>query len=640
MYVIGTAGHVDHGKSTLVRALTGIDPDRLREEKLREMTIDLGFAWLRLPNGESVGFIDVPGHRDFINNMLAGVGGIDAVLLIIAADEGVMPQTREHLAILDLLSVTHGVVALTKTDLADSEEWIELVTADVSETLEGTTLEGAPIVPVSARDGTGLDDVVSALTEMLSRVEPRLDRGRPRLPIDRVFTISGFGVVVTGTLTDGYFGVGQEVEIQPSGRRARVRGLQTHQEKIERAAPGNRVAMNLSGISKDNLVRGEVVTIPGQLHPTMLADVRLRYLPDAGRALRHNTQLMFFSGASETVGRVRLLDRDKLSPGDTGWVQFRLQDPQPLVMGDRFIVRVPSPPMTVGGGVVVDPHPGRKHHRLHPEVIKRLETLAQGSPADMLLQDLERRGPTTTRELLAGGLGDAAQVVIEELVRDRNAVTLDAGFEQRAQGVPIADTLRPNTLLASHTWWSTTRGLLEQMLSSYHRQYPLQLGMSREAIRSGLGLQPKVFDALMDRARAESLILGEGALVRFPSHEVHLSPEQQQKVDVLLRQFRHQPYAPPSVKDCAQTVGEDVLGALLQRADLLQVSSDVVFLPETYEDVKARVSDYLVQNGSITLAQVRDIFGTSRKYAQALIEYLDSQGVTKRVGDSRVLRQA
>jgi selenocysteine-specific elongation factor len=313
------------------------------------MTIDLGFAWITLPNGEPVGIVDVPGHRDFIENMLAGVGGIDAALFVVAADEGVMPQTREHLAILDLLGVGTGTVVLTKIDVAESEEWVELVAADVSETLEGTVLAGAPIVYVSARTGQGLDELTAALQEMLAQVEPRRDRGRPRLPVDRVFTISGFGTVATGTLADGSFEVGQEVEVLPRGLKARVRGLQTHKQKVERAVPGSRVAMNLSGIGKANLKRGDVVTLPGWLRSTVLVDVQLRYLPDAQRPLRHNTQLKLFSGAAETMARVRLLGQDRLPPGQSGWAQLRLQEPVALVKGDRFIVRVPSPPATVGG---------------------------------------------------------------------------------------------------------------------------------------------------------------------------------------------------------------------------------------------------------------------------------------------------
>jgi selenocysteine-specific elongation factor len=640
MHVIGTAGHVDHGKSTLVHALTGIDPDRLREEKEREMTIDLGFAWLTLPSGESVGIVDVPGHRDFIENMLAGVGGIDAALFVIAVDEGIMPQTREHLAILDLLGIHTGVVALTKMDLAESEEWIELVTADVSETLEGTALEDAPIVPVSARTGQGLDGLTLALQEMLAQVEPRRDRGRPRLPIDRVFTISGFGTVVTGTLTDGSFEVGQEVEILPRGFKARVRGLQTHKQKVGRAVPGGRVAMNLSGLSKADLKRGDVVTTPGWLRPTVLVDVQLRYLPDtlrpgSGQAphpLRHNAQLKFFSGAAETIARVRLLGQDTLSPGQSGWVQLRLQEPLPLVKGDRFIVRTPSPPATVGGGVVVDPHPGRKHRRFRPEVLIRLETLGQGSPAEILLQALERRGPTVARDLLtASGVGEAAPQALAQLLNEGQAVSL--GLQTDIQQLATSAQL-----LVTRAWWSTLVDRLSRELSAYHQKFPLRAGMPREALRSGLKLEAKTFNAVMARAVAEGLVADEGATVRLPSHAVRFTAEQQRQVDALLAGFRRQPYATPSVKESAAVVGDEVLGVLVSRGDLVQLSPEVLLLPEIYEEMTARVRQHIEREGRITLAQVRDMFGTSRKYAQALLEHLDEAGVTKRVGDERVLR--
>ncbi|HDN79064.1 MAG TPA: selenocysteine-specific translation elongation factor, partial [Chloroflexi bacterium] len=299
MYVIGTAGHVDHGKSALVKALTGIDPDRLKEEKEREMTIDLGFAWFALPNGEKVGIVDVPGHKDFIDNMLAGVGGIDAALLVVAADEGVMPQTREHLAILDLLEVKAGLVALTKIDLVDDQEWLEMVEEEVKDCLKGTVLDGAPVVRVSAKTGEGLEKLAQELQKVLQHTSPRADLRRPRLSIDRVFTISGFGTVVTGTLIDGRLQVGQEVEILPQGLKARIRGLQSYKEKINEAKPGSRVAVNLSGVEKNQLSRGDVLTIPGWLLPTTLVDVHLRYLADAPYPLAHNTQVKFFSGAAE-----------------------------------------------------------------------------------------------------------------------------------------------------------------------------------------------------------------------------------------------------------------------------------------------------------------------------------------------------
>ena len=639
MHVIGTAGHVDHGKSTLVHALTGIDPDRLREEKEREMTIDLGFAWLTLPNGESVGIVDVPGHRDFIENMLAGVGGIAAALFVVAADEGVMPQTREHLAILDLLGVGTGVVAMTKVDLAESEEWVELVAADVSKTLEGTVLEDAPIVPVSARTGQGLDELLVALQEALAQVEPNRDRGKPRLPIDRVFSISGFGTVVTGTLTDGCFEVGQEVEVLPPGSSTRVRGLQTHKQKVERAMPGSRVAMNLSGVSKADIKRGAVVTIPGWLRPTVLVDVQLRYLPNAQRPLRHNTQLKFFSGATETMARVRLLGQDTLPPGQSGWAQLRLQEPVSLVKGDRFIVRIPSPPETVGGGIVVDPHPGRKHRRFRPEVMARLETLARGSPAEVLLQALERRGPTPIRELLsASDLGDAGPEALRRLLDEGQALLLGSEVSVQYPVSSVQQLASSNQLFAARAWWSGLSDRISRELSAYHQRFPLRAGMGREALRSGLRLEAKVFNAVMARAAAEGLIADEGAIVRLPSHAVRFNPEQQQRVDVLLARFHRQPYTTPSVKESIVTVGEDVLGVLIGRGDLVQVSPDVLFLPETYGEMMAHIRAHIEREGSITLAQVRDMFETSRKYAQAILEHMDEVGVTKRLGDERVLR--
>jgi selenocysteine-specific elongation factor len=627
VHVIGTAGHVDHGKSTLVQALTGINPDRLREEQEREMTIDLGFAWLTLPNGESVGIVDVPGHRDFIENMLAGVGGIDAALFVIAADEGVMPQTREHLAILDLLRIPGGVVALTKIDLIDDPDWLELVQADVSEALQGTVLDGAPIIPVSARTGQGLAELTAALQEVLARTPPRPDRGRPRLWIDRVFTIGGFGTVVTGTLVDGHLEVGQEVEILPRGLRARIRGLQTHKTRIQRAVPGSRVAINLTGISKQDLARGDLVTTPGWLRPTTLADVRLDLLRDAPFPLKHNAFVKFFCGSAETVARVRLLGTETLAPGESGWVQLELDDPLPLVRGDRFIIRVPSPAVTVGGGEVVDPNPGRKHRRFRPEVLARLETLARGTPAEVLLQTLERRGPLTVRDLLeVSGLGEAAPEALAELFSTGDAVVLDAVPEPA-----------PARLVVSRSWWSATTARMRDELAAYHARYPLRPGMSREELRSALRLDPRAYNGLLARAAADGLIVDEAATVRLPEHQVRFTPQQQQAVDDLLARFRAAPYATPSVKEAAALVGEEVLGVLLARGDLVQVSPEVLFLRETYEEMVERIRTHIQQQGSITLAQVRDLFQTSRKYAQALLEYLDGVGVTRRVGDERVL---
>ncbi len=632
MHVIGTAGHVDHGKSTLVKALTGIDPDRLKEEKEREMTIDLGFAWLTLPGGESVGVVDVPGHKDFIKNMLAGVGGIDAALFVIAADEGVMPQTREHLNILDLLQVRAGVVALTKVDLVDDEEWLELVHADVAEALEGTSLEEARIIPVSARTGQGLPELLDELSRLLSEVEPRADRGRPRLPVDRVFTIAGFGTVVTGTLADGSLRVGQEVEIQPQGMKARIRGLQTHKEKVEIAVPGSRVAINLTGVDKDEVRRGDVVTAPGWLRPTLLTDVRLKCLDDAPKAMRHNASVEFFSGAAEVMARVRLLEDDLLRPGQEGWAQIALASPVPLVKGDRFVIRRPSPSLTIGGGFVVNPHPGRRHRRRRPDIIAQLETAAHGTPEEILLQILESPPPREVKELIgkSGLPQETAQEVLGNLREEGRILVLGSAADK--------GRIKPQAHVTTPRAWQRLAGEVTALLSAYHEQYPARVGMPREEVKSRLKLSPRLFNEVIQKVVSEERVVADEATLRLPSHQPHFRPEDQKKVDALLAAFRRSPYATPSVKECVEAVGEEALNALLDQGVLVKVSSEVVFLSETYQEMVARVSDFIRENGSITVAQVRDMFSASRKYALALMEHLDQVRVTKRVGDERVLR--
>ena len=398
MRVIGTAGHVDHGKSTLVAALTGIHPDRLKEEQQREMTIELGFAWLNLPNGEEVGIVDVPGHRDFIENMLAGVGGIDAALFVVAADEGVMPQTREHLAILDILQIENGVIVLTKVDLIDDPEWLDLVEADVHQVVQTTSLANAPILRVSARSGQGLDELKLAIQSTLAQKPPRPDLNRPRLPIDRVFTIAGFGTVVTGTLVDGTLRVGDEVELLPGGLRSRVRNLQSHKKKEDMAVPGSRTAVNLAGLDVDQVQRGMLVTHPGKYQPTQRIDCHFRLLADASAPILHNSEVKFFVGASEVVARLRLLGTEQLNPGEEGWLQLELQTPVVAVRGDRYILRRPSPGETLGGGVVVDAQPTRRHKRFDAAILKKLEAYRGGSPLDVLLQASLTMGAASLRE--------------------------------------------------------------------------------------------------------------------------------------------------------------------------------------------------------------------------------------------------
>jgi selenocysteine-specific elongation factor len=642
MHVIGTAGHVDHGKSTLVEALTGIDPDRLREEKEREMTIVLGFAWLTMPDGEPVGIVDVPGHQDFIRNMLSGVGGIDAALLVIAADEGVMPQTREHLAILDLLGVRGGVIALTKTDQVEDHEWLELVEADVADQVEGTVMEDAPIIPVSAHTGEGLDALVSALAACLRDIPPRADLGRPRLPVDRVFTISGFGTVVTGTLIDGTFRLGQEVEVLPSARSARIRGLQTHKTQIEEALPGSRVAINLVGIGKDEIQTGDVVTTPGWLEPTQLVDAQLHYLASASRPLRHNRQVDFFCGAVEMPARIRLLGVETLAPGETGWVQIRLSAPAVVARGDRFIVRRLSPSATIGGGVILDPAPRRRYRRFRPEVIDRLKTLAHGSPDEIVQEALVRREPREVRTLLSelALSRESALEALQRLIDERKVLVID---EVTVEGIDLAQAGMQTRYVVSTAGWRRVRDWIQDALAGYHRSYPLRRGMSREELRSRLQeqvpeLSGRLFNQIVARASAEGTIEGDETSLWSRGHVVRFTPDQQARVDAVLEAFRADPYATPSVSDCIEELGEEVFHALLEQGALVRIHPDVVFAPEALEKMKEGVTELIRAEGSVTIAQVRDLFRTSRKYAVALMEYLDQEHVTRRMGDVRVLR--
>jgi selenocysteine-specific elongation factor len=621
MRVIGTAGHVDHGKSTLVQALTGTHPDRLKEEREREMTIDLGFAWLTLPSGEAVGIVDVPGHIDFIENMLAGVGSLDAALFVIAADEGVMPQTREHLAILDLLKINAGVVALTKIDLVDAD-WLELIQLDVQEALRGTALASAPIVPVSARSGKGIPELLATLDQIVQQRSPRLDRGRPRHAIDRIFSVAGFGTVVTGTLIDGSLRVGDEVVILPQNLSARIRGLQTHKTKLETAVPGSRVAINLSGIDLADVQRGNVVTKPGWLSPTVLFDAQFEHLTSSPRPLAHNAEVKLFHGAAEVSAHVRLLNDEQLAPGRTGWVQFALREPLALVKGDRFIARLPSPSITLGGGVVIDPQPGRRHRRFKPEVVARLKTLARGTPAELLLKALEAGGPITSADLFkrAALSGVEAQVALRELLEMQQARQLKTDLYIATGG------------------WAALHTKISGELGAYHTANPLKIGMPREEMKSRLGLDTKTFNVIMEQAVQENIVAATGSVLHAPDFAIVFKPEQQKAIEVLIGKFRAAPWNTPLPKDAEQIVGIDVLAALIDQGRLIKLSEEVLLLAETYRSGVEEIRAYLIAHKTITVAQVRDLFNTSRKYALALMEYLDAQGITKRAGDERVLR--
>jgi len=617
MFVLGTAGHIDHGKSVLVHALTGIDPDRLREEKERGMTIDLGFAWLKLPSGREVGIVDVPGHERFIKNMLAGVGGIDLALLVVAANEGVMPQTREHLAILELLRIQKGVVAITKKDLVD-DEWLSLVKMEIEELLAPTALSHASIIAVSAVTGEGLPDLTSAIDAVLSTIEPKRDLGRPRLPIDRAFTIAGAGTVVTGTLIDGSLTVGQKVEIIPAGLKSRLRGLQTHKAPVNVATPGSRVAANLVGIATSELQRGDVLTNPGWLIPTTRLTAKLRLLPYLHHPLRHNATLSLHTGATEAIVKVRLLEKEELKPGEDTWVQLKLGKPIAVIDGDHFIIR--SPTETLGGGDIVDSH-AKRLRRFRPAVIQSLRIRAEGTAEEIVTALLETKQSVELPRLLAlcSLLPSEVQSVLEVLIQQGKVVSIGQG---------------KHTLLLTKPYWERLTKNAIAIVQDYHRRFPARLGMPK--VELGGQMKLGVYSSIaIQRLGDEGVLIAKGATVCLPSHQIKLTPAQQANIDAFLHSLAQNPYSPPS-----KLIPEpDLLNLLIERRQVVKVSSSVVLSASAYDEMVDRVTSLIRTEGKITLAKVRDLFNTSRKYAQALLEHLDEKRITRRVGDERVLWQ-
>jgi selenocysteine-specific elongation factor len=616
---------VDHGKSTLVKALTGIDPDRLAEEKARAMTIDLGFAWLTLPGGQRVSVVDVPGHERFIKNMLAGVGGIDAALLVIAADEGPMPQTDEHLAILDLLGVDRGVIVLTKVDAVDAD-WLDLVREEVRERVAGTSLADAPIVPVSALNGEGLPALHAALQEVLAASAGKSHANAPRLPVDRVFSVSGFGTVVTGTLSGGSIAIGDELRLYPHDRRVRVRGLQSHQQKVTEALPGSRTAVNLSGITVEEIARGDVLAPPGLMVPSQRLDARLQLLPDSPLSLKQNAEVDFFIGAAELPARITLLDRDLLEPGHTAWVQLRFRSPIASMKNDRFIIRRASPSETIGGGDVIDPNPVR-HRRFRAETLQALETLAAGSPDEILLHELEQR-PQEIRDLRSHTPGlDANQVdeALAQLVAEGDVVVLGARDRPASPG---------DFVLAS-SLWDATLDRLKDIVRGYHASQPARPGIAREEARSRMnGLPARLFDDLIASAAASGAVVDDGATIRLPDFRVSLAPARRASADAFVAAARAQPFAPPGPHEFA--LDPETLGALEHLGEIEKIADGVYFTPDAWRQLVTDTLGFIDEHGTMTLAQFRDHFGTSRKYAQAALEHLDRLKYTRRVGDDRV----
>lgn len=625
--IIGTAGHIDHGKTALIKALTGTDTDRLKEEKKRGITIELGFAWLPLDTGERAGIVDVPGHEKFIKNMLAGAGGIDMVLLVVAADDGAMPQTREHLGILRLLDIRFGIVVITKCDLVE-EEWLELVREDVKKAVEGTFLENSPIVSVSSHTGEGLEKLKKEINRLAAAVQNK-DITKPwRMPVDRVFTIDGFGTVVTGTMIEGTAAEGDEVEVYPSGLKSRIRNLQVHSVSVPRAYAGQRVAINLGGLKKEDLVRGDTVAQAGSLRNSMMLDVRLHILSDAGRTVKNGSWLHFYHGARETLCKVALLDAEALSPGQSGYAQLRFGEEVAVKAGDHYVVRFYSPLETVGGGVVLDAFP-EKHRRNSKKTLEALAVLESGSGEDKLLQVIR----DNARKFLSMQQLQKASGLDKEAFDGQMEALLQQGRAMLVADVPVdADTIRQ--------LGERARDALEQ----FHREFPLKAGMKADEFKNRLapGQKSALGDALMERFQAAGILKCGADIVALAGFEPNYSPQVRELREGLEKLYRAAGFEPPAEEEAldrfpGRKEAPAVLDALIDEGTLVVGAPKLYFHREACQRAVDMIQKHMAANPNMTLAEFRDMAGTSRKYALALLDYLDRARVTKKVGDARVL---
>lgn len=628
MYILGTAGHVDHGKSSLIAALTGTHPDRLKAEIAREMTIELGFASMTLPNNEEIGIIDVPGHRDFIGNMLAGIGGIDAVLLVVAADEGVSAQTREHLAIIDLLEIKRGIVILTKTDLISEPDWLQLVEMDIRDILKPTFLADAPILPVSSRSGSGLPELIEEIQVTLKTIPNRKDLGKPRLPVDRVFTLTGFGTVVTGTLLDGSFKVGDEIVCLPSGKNGRIRGLQNHHHKLQKIDPGYRAAINTVNLNYQDIQRGDVIAHPGDYQTSQLLDAHFRLLKDSPFPIKHNMEVKLFIAASETTAKLRLLGEQVLNPGEDAFIQLRTASPIVASKGDRFILRLPSPSETLGGGIILDPDPDQIYKRFKDENIQRLDNIFAGNEKELISQILENQKVSNLANLVQKSAlsSEETKAIIEEMLTNGEAISLG-----KSKDLNKVDLISPD-------YWQTLKQNTTQLLADFHQLNPYKAGILREELRAKLKLSQSLFDQIIDKLAEEENLVQKNNLLWLPTHQITFSEEDERKIANLMSDFGKSPFTPPDLNQIQGLVGSEILEGLIATGRLVPVSDTVIFSPEAIEEMKRWIRETIQEKGSLSLAEFRDHFQTSRKFAQASLEYFDSIGITYRKGDVRALR--
>ncbi|KAB3537252.1 selenocysteine-specific translation elongation factor [Alkaliphilus pronyensis] len=626
--IIGTAGHIDHGKTTLIRAITGRETDRLKEEKKRGISIDLGFTYFDLPSGKRAGIIDVPGHEKFIRNMLAGVGGMDIVMLVVAADEGVMPQTQEHLDIINLLNIKNGVIVITKAGLVDND-WLNLIQEDIREKVKGTFLEGAEMLVVDSVEGKGIDSLVNTIDNLADLAESRDIHSPVRMPIDRVFTITGFGTVITGTLMEGTIKLEDTLEILPDKIRVRVRSLQVHGKAVEAAYGGQRVAINVANVKKEEIERGQILSQLDSMETTLMIDGRLTVLKSYTRKLENRDRIRLYHGSTEVLARIVLLDKEELLPGESGLVQLRLEEITAVKKGDLNIIRFYSPMETVGGLTVIDPNP-KKHKRFDENVIRELKLKETGTPEEILEKQIERYSSEFPDiSFMAKTTSHQANYIDElviKLIKKNAIIKLDCNSIIHKS---FYETIKNNTI---------------SLLREYHNNNPLRHGMLKEELKSKLlpKIKNKAFDSIIAALSKDMLIKVIGKYVAIIDFEVVLNDNQRKIKEKLEDMYLNNMFATPKIEEVYDSVGfnrndiDQVMEAMVGK-ELIKLNQEIILHINAIDEAKTKLKDLINEKGSVSLADFRDLLGTSRKYAVALLEYFDNHKVTKRINDERIL---
>ncbi len=625
--IVGTAGHIDHGKTTLIKALTGRNTDRWEEEQRRGITIDLGFTYFDLKNGDRVGIIDVPGHEKFINNMVAGVVGMDLVLLVVAADEGIMPQTREHMDILGLLGIKKSILVINKCDLVD-EEWLELVEEEIQEELEGTFLEGAPVVKVSAATGQGLDELTDTIQQLMSdEVVAKDTQTIPRLPIDRAFTLSGFGTIITGTLMSGTITREDVLEMYPIGKECKIRNIQVHGQNQDKCYAGQRVAINLSNVKKKEIRRGCVLAPKNSMKNTDLLDVKLKVLEDSMRILTNHERLHLYTGTSEILCRAVLLDKEQIGPGEEGLVQLRLEEEIAVKRGDRFVVRFYSPMETIGGGIVLEPNPVRKK-RFDAQAIEELKKKESGSLGDVMELQIKEHGDTMIT------LAELAKVMAHSV--DELKEYLE---ELEESGTIFVFPMKKDTYLWHRDSEFAVRQKIEETLQKYHSEHPYRYGMKKAEIHNTFlkKIKPNIFDAYIERMTGENVYGRREEYLSLPGYEVPKDAMYLQTEKLIEDTFEKAGYdfvrfSEIDFGKIPRQTAEDVVLMMIDEGKVLRINEEMFTMKHLMDEAKEKIQNHLKEENLITIAQVRDMFSTSRKSAKPILEYMDSIKVTKKTG--------